>query len=102
MQAHSATLSLSKKAILKNIPDHFPGWDEIQKTGNTTKFDAVNDVIAKIKNDMSGEGVPLQACHPIEKGKICCDAPLTVCQLYQILHFSCHVFDVLVTTDLPH
>jgi hypothetical protein len=56
-----------EKAISQYMPGWHMAWDEIQKEGNPTKSQAINDLIKDIeRHEVRGMGIATAAHHPIE------------------------------------
>ena len=63
----STTIKYHKKAISQYMPRRAMVWDEIQKEGNPTKSQAVNNLIKEIeRHEVRGTGVAPAARCPIK------------------------------------
>ncbi len=66
-KCHSTTIKFHKRAISLHMPQQNMVWDEVQKEGNSTKSQAINNMIKEIeRHEVRGMGVASAACRPIK------------------------------------
>eukprot|EP00957_Ditylum_brightwellii_P110216 8407033-Ditylum_brightwellii.AAC.1 len=64
----STSLKYYKKAISYFMPNHRMQWNKLEKSGNPTCLDEVNDLISVVmKKEVRKQGKPTQADRPFEK-----------------------------------